>query len=383
MMDQPDRVLSATKAHDQILYTEYNFLGKQLAEEPFASRVVHKYLARHLPSLIPPIEQEVDAAVRDSLHLTEDGYTKVNLWELWMAVVPRVTNRLLVGQETCRDDVFLRSMVRFTDDVVRTSFLLHAFPRILHPIVGRLLTIPNRLHWRAASRRVLPVIRQRLEDMRRSEAGELKGWTPPEDFVTWDIRLAMAEGKTFELDPVVISKRLLPINFAAIHTTVLTGHSWMLDILSSPPSERVVDTLLDEILAHKPPTGTWTKQALTSLLRVDSSIRESQRLSNFAANLIERQVISPAGLHNPEYGWTLPRGAFVTVNLQGTHHDEDIYRGAMSYDPWRYSRVREAWEGRSEEDKKRDESEGMRTRGLGMVTTSDAHLAFGHGRHAW
>lgn len=193
----------------------------------------------------------------------------------------------------------------------------------------------------------------------------------------------MAEGKSFELDPVVISKRILPVNFAAIHTTVLTGHSWMLDVLSSPSSTTIVESLRDEITSQKPSTGHWTKKALSSLLRVDSSIRESQRLSNFAANLVERQVIAPEGLHNPDYGWTLPPGAFVTVNLQGTHHDEDIHEGADTYDPWRYSRVREAWEGKTEDEKREKEDEGRRAKGLGMVTTSDVHLAFGHGRHAW
>ncbi|KAF5012048.1 hypothetical protein FDECE_1869 [Fusarium decemcellulare] len=398
MMDQPERVLSASKAHDKILYTEYNFLGADLAVEPFANRVMHKYLARHLPSLIPAVEEEVNGAVEEALEtlmkkatsdnegnkVDAEGFVKINLWDLWLAIIPRVTNRLLVGAPACRDEIFLQSMVRFTDDVVRNSFLLHAFPRILHPIIGRLITIPNYLHWRTASRQVLPIIEQRLNDMRRKDAGdaELKDWTPPEDFITWDIRLAIAEGRSFELDPVVISKRLLPINFAAIHTTVLTGHSWMLDILSSPPSEGVVDALREDILARKPAGEHWTKHALASLLRVDSSIRESQRLSNFAANLVERQVVAPEGLHNPDFGWTLPYGAFVTVNLQGTHHDEDIYERAMSYDPWRYSRVREEWEARTEEEKKVREDEGRRARGLGMVTSSDSHLAFGHGRHA-
>ncbi|KAF4435310.1 hypothetical protein F53441_13543 [Fusarium austroafricanum] len=395
MMDQPDRVLSASHAHDKILYTEYNFLGKDLAAEPFANRVMHKYVARNLPSMIPAVEDEVNSAVEDALekmmkeaakkdasNVDAEGYTKVNLWDLWIAIVPRVTNRFLVGATACRDPSFLQSMVSFTDDVVRNSFLLHAFPQVLHPIVGRLITIPNYLHWRTASRCVLPIIEKRLKDMQRQEAGdpEMKSWTPPEDFFTWSIRLAMAEKKSFELDPVVLSKRMLPINFAAIHTTVLTGQSWMLDFLSSPPS--VLDTLRDEILAHKPSDGHWTKQALSSLVRVDSSIRESHRLSNFAANLVERQVIAPEGLHNPDYGWTLPRGAFVTVNLQGTHHDGDIYEGAMTYDPWRYSRVREEWEAKSAEEKQENEEEGRKIRGLGMVTTSDAHLAFGHGRHA-
>ncbi|KAF4974404.1 hypothetical protein FZEAL_8678 [Fusarium zealandicum] len=397
MMDQPDRILSASQAHDKILYTEYNFLGSDFAE-PFANRVVHKYLARHLPSLIPAVEEEVNGAVeaavemlmkkaadsKDGDKVDAEGYAKVNLWDLWLAIIPRVTNRLLIGDSACRDTVFLQSMVRFTDDVVRNSFLLHMFPRVLHPIVGRLVAIPNYLHWRTASYRVLPVIKQRLQDMKRKDAGdpELKDWTPPEDFITWDIRLAAAEGKLFELDPVVISKRLLPINFAAIHTTVLTGHSWMLDILTSSPSDHVLDTLRADILDHKPAQGHWTKLALASLLRIDSSIRESQRLSNFAANLVERQVVAPEGLHNPDFGWTLPRGSFVTVNLQGTHHDEEIYKGATSYNPWRYSEVREDWEAKTDEDKKTKEDEGRKARGLGMVTTSDAHLAFGHGRHA-
>ncbi|KAF5025787.1 hypothetical protein F66182_2120 [Fusarium sp. NRRL 66182] len=397
MMDQPDRVLSASEAHEKILFSEYNFLGSDLCLEPFANRVTHKYLARHLPALIPIVEDEVNGAVEDALealikaaaekdagNVDAEGYAKVNLWDLWLAIIPRVTNRVLVGEPTCRDPVFLQSMVRFTDDVVRNSFLLRAFPTILHPLIGRLFAIPNYLHWRTASRRVLPIIEERLRSMQRKDAGdaELKDWTPPEDFITWDIRLAMAEGKSFELDPIVISKRLLPINFAAIHTTVLTGQSWMLDLLSTSPSENVLDTLRDDILTNKPSQGPWTKHGLASLIHIDSSIRESQRLSNFAANLVERQVIAPEGLHHPEFGWTLPQGAFVTVNLQGTHHDDGIYERAMSYDPWRFSRVKEAWDAKSNEEKKENEDQAKKVRGLGMVTTSDAHLAFGHGRHA-
>ncbi|KAF5670230.1 hypothetical protein FHETE_4602 [Fusarium heterosporum] len=397
MMDQPDRVLSASHAHDKILYTEYNFPGNDLSVEPFPNRVIHKYLARHLSALVPQLENEVKGSVEDALetlmkeaaqkdanNVDNEGYVKVNMWNLWLAIVPRITNRLLVGEPVCRDPVFIKSMVNFTDAVVRTSFLLAAFPQVLHPIVGRLLAIPNYLQWRASSRRVLPVIEKRLQDMRRKEDGdpEMKDWSPPEDFLTWDIRLAMSEGKTSELDPVLISKRILPINFAAIHTTVLTGQSWMLDFLSTPPSENVGGILRDEILAHKPNQGPWTKQGLASLVRLDSSLRESQRLSNFAANLVERQVIAPEGLRNPEFGWTLPRGAMVTVNLQGTHHDEEIYKGALKYDPWRFSRVREEWDAKTPEEKMEREEEGKKARGLGMVTTSDSHFAFGHGRHA-
>lgn len=382
-MDQPDRILSAHHAHNSILYTEYNFLGARMAE-PFSHRVMHKYLARHLPGIIPAIEEEVVDAVDRALGKSEE-WKSVNVWEMWLEIVPRVTSRLLVGRPVCRDEVFLKGMASFTDDVVRNSFLLHAFPRVLHPIFGRLFAIPNWLHWRASSKPVIPVIEQRLHDMARKKADEpeYKDWVPPEDFITWAIRLAMEEGNLPELDAASISKRLLPIQFASIHTTVLTGQSLLFDLLSLPQDLDIITTLRDEITANKPPSGHWTKASLASLLRIDSSIRESQRLSNFAATLVERQVIAAEGLHNPEYGWTLPRGAFVTVNLQGTHHDEELYENALGYDPLRYSRVREAWEEKTEEERKGREEEGVKARGLGMVTTSDRHLAFGHGRHAW
>lgn len=386
MMDQPDSVLSADHAHSHLLHSPYNFLGHDLDRDAFASRAMHKYLARHLSSLIPDVEDEVNAAVDDVMgtDADADNWTKVNLWEMWLAIVPRVTNRLLVGEPVCREDRFLQAMVKFVDDVIRNSFLLKMFPLVLHPIVGRLLAIPNWLHWRAASRFVLPVIKQRIHDMEQKELGnpEYKHWTPPEDFITWDIRLACLERNAFELNPAVISKRLLPIEFAAIHTTALTGQSLMLDLLTTRPEDGVLDILREEINTHKPAEGHWTKIGLASLLRLDSSIRESQRLSNFAATLVERQVITREGLHNPTLGWTLPYGAFVTVNLEGTHHDDELYPGSQGYNPWRYSQVREEWEQRSEEERQENPEDGTKARGLGMVTTSDRHLAFGHGRHA-
>ncbi|KAH7161634.1 cytochrome P450 [Dactylonectria macrodidyma] len=384
MMDQPDDVLSANDAHSHILHSPYNFLGHDLDRDAFASRAMHKYLARHLTSLIPGVEDEVDAAVNDVMGLDTENWTKVNLWDMWLAIVPRVTNRLLVGNPVCREDRFLKSMVKFVDDVIRNSFLLKMFPLILHPIVGRLLAIPNWLHWRAANRFVMPIIKQRLHDMEQKELGnpEYKEWTPPEDFITWDIRLARLERNSFELNPDVISKRMLPIEFAAIHTTALTGQSWMLDLLSTNPEDGVLDVLRDELSANKPTSGEWTKSGLASLLRLDSSIRESQRLSNFASTLVERQVTAREGLHNPTFGWTLPYGAFVTVNLEGTHHDDELYPGSQGYDPWRYSRIREAWEEKSEDERQKSPEDGSNARRLGMVTTSPQHLAFGHGRHA-
>lgn len=385
MMDQPDHILSTYDAHNAVLYSEYNFLGRRLAYDPFPNRVMHKYIARHLSTVIPNVDDEIQHAVSTSLGNDTDNWKSFKLWNLWLEIVPHVTNRLLIGPEICRNKQFIDGMVNFTNDVVRNGLLLQLLPKILHPIFGRLFGIFNYVHWRSANAPAQPIIQKRLNAMMKKAANdpEYKDYTPPEDFITWLIRQALAEEKTFELDPVVISKRLLPIEFAAIHTTVLTGQLWMQDLLTSDPESGILDILRAEINANKPESGPWTKASISNLVRLDSSIRESQRVSNFAVTMIERKVVAANGLHNPELGWTLPKGSFVTVNLEGTHHDQDLYEDPQSYDPLRYSRLREAWDAKSDEEKKSEPEEGAKIRGLGMVTTSPQHLAFGHGRHAW
>lgn len=307
LQEQPDDVVDARAAHNDIIYGDYNFLDPSLVRDTFGARTVQKWLNRSLPGLVPAMDEEVRVAAERALANVGDEWTTINLWEMWLAIVPPVTNRMLAGAQVCRDDDYLGAMVGFTHSILRNCVLLRLVPAVLHPVAARLLAMSNWRHWRTAHRKLELVIRQRIDAMARQarDEPELRDWAPPEDLITWLVRLAMAEGRERELEPVVISKRLLPFESASIDTTVLMGLLWTLDLLSSSPS--VVAALTDELRAHQPPAGApWSKKALLSLVRVDSSIRESQRLSNFHSTLIERAVMAPGGLRLPGLGWTLP-----------------------------------------------------------------------------
>ncbi|KAK5996453.1 Cytochrome P450 monooxygenase iccF [Cladobotryum mycophilum] len=384
MFDQPDHIISAQEARYDMTYPQYNFLGHRLAFDQFGFRVVYKSLARHLPTALPEIDQEIQQAAGRALGNDTENWKTANLMGFWMSIVPYVTNRLLVGPELCREKKFLDEMVGFATATAINIALLNQIPKFFHPIFGRILAIRNWRHWRNASEQVLPLIRERLHAMTRQAAGdaEYKDYTPHEDFLTWLIRLAIAEERTFELDPIVISKRLLPIEFASIHTTVLTGQLWTLDLLASDPQTGILDTLREELRAHRPESRAWDKVSLSSLVRLDSSIRESMRYSNFSVTPVKRLVITKEGVHNPDLGMTFPRGTILVANLQGIHHDADIFENSDAYDPLRYSREREAWDRKSDDEKQSDPAEGARVRGFGSVTTSDTHLTFSHGRHA-
>ncbi|KAL1880592.1 hypothetical protein VTK73DRAFT_5397 [Phialemonium thermophilum] len=400
LVEAPERALSTHEAHEDVMYTQYNFLG---ADDRFPIGVIHRHLARNLVPLIPGIQEEVEAAVDAALSRSLDatgaatpvpdseGWFTVSLWELWLAIVPRVTNRLLVGAPACRDEAFLAHMVQFADTVVRNSFILNMFPKILHPVVGRVVALPNWWHWWKASRIVQPTIEERLRSMaskqpRRRDSGfdtlpsgELEA---EEDFITWLIRQAVADGNLHELDPSRLSQRILPVEFAAIHTTVITGHSLILDLLSSDPSSGYLDAIREETdrVLREECDGTWTKNGLSRLYRTDSAIKESMRRSNFATSLTKKKVVAPEGITNPIEGWHAPYGATLMLDLADIHHDPDIYDRPEDYDAFRFARIREQFEARPPGE--RDPEEGLRVMKQGMVTTSDTYLAFGHGRHA-
>ncbi|ERT00236.1 cytochrome p450 monooxygenase [Sporothrix schenckii 1099-18] len=435
MLDLPDHVLSAHAAHGDVLYTEHNFIFDAHAharayatkhglppvpprgpgdhhdhkhspvDEDFHTRVVHRSLARHLPGLLPAVENEVIVAVdaafgggdATAAAAAGDGdgeWHTIKLWDAWLAMVPQITNLLLVGPDACRNQPLLDTFVKFADTVVTNSFLLNMFPKLLHPLVGRLASIPNRRLWRRAHGFLEPLILERIRVMTSPETNEARD-TVNEDFITWHIRMALAENRRAELDPVAISKRLLPIEFAAIHTTVLTGFFVIIDLLTSDPA--YIEGIREEVQAARDTSldNHWTKPSLARLWRTDSAIRESMRVSNFATSLVKRKVIAPGGVTNAAEGWHVPYGGLLMLDLAGTHHDPDLYTNPDQYDAFRYARQREAYDaatvaapagaGGEQETTKTPEqiaADAMRGLKLGMVTTSDSHLAFGHGRHA-
>ncbi|KAI1412071.1 cytochrome P450 [Hypoxylon sp. FL1857] len=383
MLDQPDSVLSSLHALNDVLFTDYNFLEPGFANGQYGIHVIHRCLARKLPLIIPDLEDEIIDAMDLAFGTDTDNWKSVNVWDAWMIIVPRVVTRLLVGHPVSRDQVFLDNMVKFTADVVRNICILNMFPKVTHPVVGRLLAIPNWWHWRKSYDIILPILEKRLYDMERQERSDpsYDNWNPPENFVTWFIRLAKEEGRFDVLSPFVISRRMLQVEFAAIHTTVLTGHSLVLDLLSSDPSKGFLEAIREEMTTVlREEGGKWTKQGLSRLYCTDSAIRESMRLSCLAPSLTKRKVIAKEGVTNPVEGWHAPYGSYLMLSLSPIHLDEKLYENPEEYDAFRFSRVRKEFEARPDEEKTYEDH--LKVMNLSMVTTSDKHLAFGHGRHA-
>ena len=260
--------------------------------------------------------------------------------------------------------------------------LINVLPRLLRPIFGPLITIPNRYHYRGCARHTIPLIQQRLTDMSRKAAEPDSKFKAPNDFITWAIEDSLNGSDPRERTPEGISYRLIDINFPAIHTSSFTMTNALFDLASSPPEKGFLAGLREEVerIQHEE-QGSWTKAGVAKMVRVDSAIRESMRYSGIFSRGVIRRVIAPDGITLQD-GIHLPPGAKVGVAAYSVHHDEAAYENPYDYDAFRFSRPREeragAYDGEMEKERVLHQ-----TKDVSLTSTTETWLAFGHGRLAW
>lgn len=94
----------------------------------------------------------------------------------------------------------------------------------------------------------------------------------------------------------LLALRVVILNMVAIHTTSITITNSILDLYSSPHTEEFVEGLQEEVervLARN--GGEFTKVAVNDLLRVDSAIKESMRVSSLGSISVNRTVSHAIG----------------------------------------------------------------------------------------
>lgn len=151
---------------------------------------------------------------------------------------------------------------------------------------------------------------------------------PPNLFATWLIASSHIRfpQDSPERTPDFLSRRLMALNFAAVHTSTLTTCNLLLDVFSG--SSLVSETLRDEALAISREWGReeCRRSRLNSMSLLHSALRESMRLWTIAPRALRRRVMSPNGMALSS--GRLSEGTMVCVNGWGIHRDEALYRAA-------------------------------------------------------
>jgi len=371
VIDQPDSVLSMHQQAVDQLQTDYTVTDPGLIHNPLHTKLITTKLTSQIGNLVPDLADEAAWSLAQAWGTDTHDFRDVGVYDTMRRVIGLVTNRVFVGLPFCRDPVLLEAGMAYAQLVPMTSAFLRLFPRAVRPVVAPFTTLPIHRNTRTFFKLLRPEIERRLRayDARRADP-ENKGLEPePNDFLQWSLHQAKEAGDPYLWEPDTLAGRVLLLNFASIHTSSFAITNVLFDLVSSKPEH--LDELRAEIstvLAEH--GGAWDKRALAKMEKLDSVMRESQRVNSFVTVGLGRLVTAREGLTTPD-GVHLPHGSRAFVPGYALHRNEKLYDGADEFRPFRFA------------EKRADRSAEFLTRARQQwATTANDYLAFGHGKYA-
>ncbi|KAJ7839328.1 cytochrome P450 [Mycena olivaceomarginata] len=374
-----EHVVSFTEGVEETVQAKYT-MGRDLTDKPYHLNAVRTSLTRNLHVCFPDVRDEIVCASDDVLQLQGSEWKSLPVLPTLMAIVARMSNHLFVGLPLCRNQAYLANNVAYTLDVMRSANKIILYPPFLRPLVGPIISSKNQSYARALEF-LGPLIEERLE--KEKELGQ--DWEgKPNDFISW--MLDIAEGDQLAAGPLTL--RILSINMAAIHTTSMAFTQALFDLTTHPeyllPMRKEAERVIKE--------EGWTKAALNSMVKIDSFLRESQRINTNGPIGMTCKVVAKEGFRFSN-GVVLPQGAYMTVAAKPTHYDNgkspffieidssSNYENAATFDGFRFAREREAHMA-SAQAQEHSDSQGQDFFKRQMISTGVDHLPFGTGKHA-
>ncbi|KAI6036043.1 cytochrome P450 [Pisolithus microcarpus] len=340
--------LSFYHAMDKAVKTDYTF-GIGIHGYHHAP-LIESHLTRNLSVLYTDVRDEIVTACNELLDMKHNEWKTISVVPATLSIASRASNRIFVGLPLCRNQDWLDFNIKVPHAVVKEARILRLFPDFMGPLVAKFVTNLSERISRGATF-LGPVIKERLKHM---EAEGTDWCDKPNDFLQWWL------DASHETCLTMLTRRIVSLNFAAIHTTSGTLSEALLNLAGHPQHAQ---TLRDEVEAVIGKYG-WTKEALSKMRKVDSFLRETQRFEGLVLLGIMRVAMCDITLAD---GTLIPRGTSLAFPVHAMHHDETVFENANVFEPFRFAEMQD------------NESERSRHQ---MVALTPDMLSFGMGKRA-
>jgi ent-kaurene oxidase len=213
-----------------------------------------------------------------------DHYTSMEAFHLVLRLVSFIAAKHFVGLPLCEDEEWLSTALTYTENAFKTIIFLRIFPDWAKDFVAFFIPFSYKVTWalRKAKRIIVPMILERREWEKNDPSYE-----KPEDFLQY----LMDGANEFDGLPDKLAHRLLILTLAAVHTTSMAATQTLFDLCAHP---EYIEPLTQEVLEVLEKHGGYEKQTLTHFKKLDSFMRESQRLNPPSLRMFSPSAIREA-----------------------------------------------------------------------------------------
>ncbi|KAF3005234.1 hypothetical protein E8E14_003368 [Neopestalotiopsis sp. 37M] len=294
---------------------------------------------------------------------TETSWTQRSVFVSVERLTAGAASAAVVGKELARDKNYIDNLIRWGNVTFIAGTITRAFPGLLRPIVGLLAILPSRYYFKKFAACLRPEMNKKLAELQKACEAGVEMDTANANVLEGHLIEALSRKDPRELHPGLTAYRIIFFSTSAFQTMSAAATHLMFDLYSADPALGIVETLRSEIeAALRLTNGRWTAQALRAMPRLESTIRESMRLSAFSTRGCSRKVVSRDG-YTTSKGDFIPYGGTISIPQWSIQHDDAVYQEALSFKPFRFY------------NEKDDTC-------VSLATTSENFLPFGHGKHA-
>ncbi|KAI3390252.1 hypothetical protein diail_10859, partial [Diaporthe ilicicola] len=352
----PPNMINEIRNEEALTTSAFDFHGHIRGFDGFSDDnkvpgLINKYLTKALNKLTKPLSNESGLAISTNFGDSKTEWHAIHPSSDILRVVARVSTRIFMGEELCRNEEWLHASAMYAQTVFHAVEILRCYPPAVRPWVASFL--PEVKAVRASIAKCREILKPIIAERRATKAAAIaRGEKPPpyDDTLEW---CEKENGPDFDH-----AKAQIGLSMAAIHTTSDLMQEMMIRITQHPELFQVLRNEIVEVLSK----DGLTKTALYNLKIMDSVMKESQRLKTATLIGMMRRASKDVTLSN---GLVIPRGERVWVDT--THmFSGKTWKNPGEFDPYRFANLRGT-------DKEHIAP---------LVSTSAEHIAFGHGMHS-
>ncbi|PLB40143.1 cytochrome P450 [Aspergillus candidus] len=348
----PESIISPIHAHIKNVMGKYTTADLML-EGNLHTRVLQAKLTPNLVQYMDIVQQEMDFAFDVEMPQSDD-WTEVQIGDIMLRIIARISARTFVGLPLCRNEEWLHTSIHYTENLFMTAFALRMMPTFLHPFLVWFLPSWYRVHndLKTAKKLIVPLVKEHAVNIAASN--------PEGDDTVLKWMMGMAQDAN-EANPNKLAHRQLLLSLASIHTTGMATTHTLYDLAANPEYIAEMREEVENVLIED---GGMAKQTLSKFRKLESLMKESQRLNPPSYLAFNRTAMKPITLSD---GVQIHKGTHFAVASGPILLDAENNPEPDKFDPLRFYRKRQ--------------NPGEANKHL-LPMTDKNHLHFGHGKYA-
>ncbi|KAI2609248.1 ent-kaurene oxidase [Hypoxylon sp. NC1633] len=373
----PEDTLSARTAVREAMLSEYTKLCAG-AHSDTLSLLLKCKMTGQLARMTPQLKEELVHIIATEFPECEE-WTPFKIQPFMVRTVARLSGRVFVGPTLNRVEEWMDISINFAITAFIAVIKLQFFPPWMRPVaqylVSELSTVEKDLE--KAKAMLTPIIEERIRDE------ETPGYEKPDDFAQWLLDALPEDQKR---DYYIQGKVQLLLSAASIHTTSNLTTDCIYDLAVHQDMQEILREEAREVLGDDEAWGR--KDSMARLKKLDSFIKESQRLSGNVTSFI-RKVMKPVDLSD---GTHLPAGTNLLAPMAGIAVDERYYADPTTFDGLRFWKLRQQQQPQQQAESDNHDHDHDETAAAAATTAAngrwqftsigDASMNFGLGKHA-